>query len=221
MHRAAFLLLVLAFTGCASVSQRGLENPHIETSSFSYDAGTYRGEAEVYVVAVVNAQGQLGDWLIAGSSDPAAEPVAEQVLRMLYFHPARWQGGRQAGPLGILLYLAGGQGVAASTVADALSVSMTPRPTDRMVRIFQLEQLDATPVLLKHVPPARVEGRGAVTLQFWVDESGAVRLPSVVAGFDDGLSRAALDAVSQWKFSAPLKAGRPVTALFRQQFEFR
>jgi len=49
---------------------------------------------------------------------------------------------------------------------------------------------------------------------------GAVRLPSVSTEQDAVLTRLAIDALKQWKFSPPTSRGRPVLVKASQVFDF-
>jgi TonB family protein len=72
--------------------------------------------------------------------------------------------------------------------------------------------------------PARLAQPGAsghVTVAFYIDESGAVRLPSVEAGEDPELAAAAIDALRNWKFEPPTVKGRAVLVRASQLFTFR
>lgn len=62
--------------------------------------------------------------------------------------------------------------------------------------------------------------QGTVQVRFYIDETGAVRLPSVVAGADPYLMEQAVEAVRGWKFEAPTIRGLPVLVAARQEFKF-
>jgi TonB family protein len=87
---------------------------------------------------------------------------------------------------------------------------------DRVYRPCRLQELDATPVPLVLVPPvypAELAARGvhgAATVEFFIDETGAVRMPAVVRADFPELGDLLASAIRQWKFAPPTRRGRPV-----------
>jgi TonB family protein len=61
---------------------------------------------------------------------------------------------------------------------------------------------------------------GGVLIEFFIDKLGSVRAPVVISSSHEVLSKSALEAIRQWKFSPPIRKGEPVTARARQQFNF-
>lgn len=62
--------------------------------------------------------------------------------------------------------------------------------------------------------------RGNVTVDFYIDETGAVRMPSVTSTQNPMLAAAAAAAVREWRFAPPLHKRRPVLAHCQQVFKF-
>jgi TonB family protein len=52
--------------------------------------------------------------------------------------------------------------------------------------------------------------RGRVVVQYYIDESGRVRMPMVDQADNDVLASLTLQAVEQWQFAPPSSHGRPV-----------
>ena len=93
-----------------------------------------------------------------------------------------------------------------------------------------LGQLDRTPTPIKIVKPvypgrlARSSHGGHVTVEFYIDEQGRVRLASVdrqTIEANEELAAAAVTAVEQWQFEPPLMNGRPVLTLAQQDISFK
>jgi TonB family protein len=86
--------------------------------------------------------------------------------------------------------------------------------------------LDTVPTRLNTVVPAYAkqaekEGvRGTVQVHFYIDETGAVRMPAVDGSVHPYLSNIAVEAVREWKFSPPTSHGKPVLVAARQDFQF-
>jgi outer membrane biosynthesis protein TonB len=59
-----------------------------------------------------------------------------------------------------------------------------------------------------------------VSVDFFIDETGSVRMPAVSANDDVHLTALAIDALRQWKFEPPTHNGRPVLAKAVQVFNF-
>ena len=61
-------------------------------------------------------------------------------------------------------------------------------------------------------------------MEFYIDETGHVRLPAVsreTNEADEELSAAAVTAVEQWQFEPPVSKGKPVFVLAHQDFDFK
>jgi TonB family protein len=86
----------------------------------------------------------------------------------------------------------------------------------------ELRDLDRIPVLRHVVVPAGYPPRssGSVTVEFYIDEQGRVRLPGVSGDADAPFANAALDAVRQWQFDPPTSRGNPVLVRASQTFHF-
>ena len=87
-----------------------------------------------------------------------------------------------------------------------------------------MRDFDRIPVPLHTVTPAypkELAAQGDVTVEFYIDEQGAVRMPSVIGGPPRLLAELAVDSVRQWKFEPPTSKGRPVLVCVRQVFRFK
>lgn len=63
--------------------------------------------------------------------------------------------------------------------------------------------------------------QGVTILQVVIDRQGNVRSPEVLKGLPYGLSEAAVDAVSKWKFEPATKDGEPVEVFYNLTINFR
>jgi TonB family protein len=90
-----------------------------------------------------------------------------------------------------------------------------------------LRELDAIPAPITAPPPAYPQSLvqsghgGNVTVKFYIDETGAVRLPAVDSSDDWELSGLAITALNKWRFEPPTCKGLPVLAKVSQVFRFR
>jgi len=89
-----------------------------------------------------------------------------------------------------------------------------------------LRELDRIPTPVHVVAPVSPaltlgEKKRTVAVDFYIDEEGRVRMPTVSrADVDTACGACALDAVKQWRFEPPLYQGRPTLAFVRQEFNF-
>lgn len=185
--------------------------------------GVYSGE--VSVVIGIDAEGKLSDWLITGYTRRAfAEAAAAAIQRWIY-SPARVGGHRRASRASILFEFRN-QGVVVQTLPGALvrQALSSILESHYEYRPCLLRELDRIPTPIHVVPPAaKLEGSPrSVTVEFYIDEQGRVRLPAVDReSADDLLAAAAVAAVEQWRFEPPLRKGRPVLVYAHQEFTFQ
>lgn len=87
-------------------------------------------------------------------------------------------------------------------------------------------RFDTPPRPVKQVPPVATSAmrrsllKGAVTVDFIVDESGKVTDAKVVKPLTPDADRAALDCVRKWQFKPATKDGQPVKAQLSQLIQF-
>jgi TonB family protein len=61
---------------------------------------------------------------------------------------------------------------------------------------------------------------GEVSVAFFIDETGAIRMPAVTQSDSQILSDLAINALRQWKFEPPTRKGLPVLVKAVQLFKF-
>lgn len=62
--------------------------------------------------------------------------------------------------------------------------------------------------------------QGEVIVEYFVDETGRVRMPEIIQSGNAVLAGLSLAAVEQWQFTPPSSQGRPVLVRVRQAFVF-
>lgn len=185
-------------------------------------------EGEVRIAFSIDATGKIEDCLVVAYSHPEFARVTLNSLRKWKFEPARYRG----------------QPIAAASevsvkfqVEGTVVVSLTPGET-LSARLFSLidnhdsyrprtlRELDRIPTPITApspgVPPRfSTPGTvGHVTVAFYIDEEGAVRLPSVSEDDDPELASVCIEALRHWKFEPPTCKGRPVLVRASQLFNF-
>jgi TonB family protein len=93
-------------------------------------------------------------------------------------------------------------------------------------RPCSLRELDRVPTPIEAAAPAysdQLADKGVVgqaVVEFYIDETGTVRVPAVVSADFTELGILAISAVETWKFEPPTSNNEPVLARVRQTFHF-
>jgi TonB family protein len=192
--------------------------------------GLRSGEATVAIQ--VDADGALTDYLVTTYSHPAFAASAVAAMKKWRFQPAMMRGMPLAAKADLTFkYESEGIAVVDMTVlstAELLHFRVAPNSMSFGART--LSELDRIPTPIKIVKPvypdklARKSHGGTVTVEFYIDETGRVRLPSVnreTIEANEELAALAVMAVEQWQFEPPMMNGRPVLTLAQQDFNFK
>ncbi len=101
---------------------------------------------------------------------------------------------------------------------------MPARPDQ--IKVTTFAELDRQPAPRAQPMPnfpaalARKGVTGNASVSFFVDDTGKVRVPVVTAADAPEFAQAAIEAVRQWRFEAPRKGGKKVTAYETWTFDF-
>lgn len=183
----------------------------------------YYGEARV--VISIDENGQLTDYLITGYTNEAFAEAAVGALKRWSYEPARTNGQARASRADVL-FVFRDKGVIVQNLPGALEQHRVfGALQDRyMFKPCKLGELDRIPNPVHVVPPmvAKSVVSHTVTVEFYIDTEGKVRMPAVAReSADDIYAAAAVSAVEQWRFEPPLRKGRPVLVYAQQEFSFR
>jgi TonB family protein len=185
-------------------------------------------EGSARVAYSVDASGKVDDCLAVAYTRPEFARATEIALRLWTFEPARLRGIPVASTAEISVRYEV-QGII--VVEQHISSQMDERLTSLEVlpptyRAHELRELDRIPTPIVATPPAypmslmRQGHSGNVTIHFYIDESGAVRMPTADSSEDPELVPLAISAISQWKFEPPKCRGVPVLVRADQVFRF-
>jgi len=186
-------------------------------------------EGEARVVINTDTTGKLADWLVVGYTHPEFAEAAVVAIKQWKFEPARLQGE----PVGttvelIFNYEAKGVVVSTSTAGEILERRLIRMMAARYTyQPCSPRELDRIPTPIVTIPPqysgalAQKGVKGKVTVKFFIDETGAVRMPAASAKDNAMLTTLAIDALSRWKFAPPTSKGRGVLVKASQEFDFR
>jgi len=186
-------------------------------------------QGEARVVISVDPKGALTEWLVTGYTRPEFATAAVAAIKEWRFEPARLRGE----PMGVIVeltfhYTAQGVVVSSLNLAEMVEVQTMRLLDDRyQFRACTPAELDRVPAPLRTVAPAyplalaKQGVRGSVNVEFYIDETGAVRLPSLAPGENLELGGLAIAALSQWKFTPPTSRGRAALVKAVQTFDFK
>ena len=189
--------------------------------------GISSGEARV--VICVDAEGRLTDSLVIGYTDSAFADAAIAALKQWTFEPALVHGRARAARAEVVLAFKHNGGITVENIHDENTSKRFIKLLQEqyMFQACQLHDLDRIPTPLHVVPPALGKvglshgAKRTVTVEFYIDQEGRVRVPAIdLSEADDQYAAAAVAAVEQWRFEPPLRKGQPVLVLARQDFTF-
>jgi TonB family protein len=184
-------------------------------------------EGDVRIVFSVDADGNLEDILPVLYTDPAFAQATVNVVKRWKFAPARYHGQPIGSTSQIFVHFElQGPVVISITVQDDIMTHIYAIAHHEIYRPHSLKELDRIPTPIATPSPAfpvrltTPGSAGAVNVSFYIDETGAVRLPSVGVNDDPELGALAIEALRGWKFEPPTCGGRPVLVRASQQFKF-
>jgi periplasmic protein TonB len=186
--------------------------------------GVSHGEARVLIN--IDASGKLTESMILGYTHRPFGEAALAAVNEWRYEPARYNG-ETAGTVADITFrfevdgilLVERVGVPHFQQNETFDTSYTYKP-------HGLRTLDGIPTPIQVTQPIYPKEwidqgvRGNVMVDFYIDETGAVRMPSVANTQNPLLAATAAAAVREWRFSPPLRKGRPVLAHCQQVFKF-
>ncbi len=181
------------------------------------------------IAIYVDSSGKLAEWLVIKYTEPQFGEAAVEAIKQWTFEPARMDG-QPVGTTLDLVFNFEARGVVISTTtigetAERLALHM--RSGAYTYRPCPGEDLDRTPIPTVTVTPqypkelAEKGVKGRVTVDYYIDETGAVRMPCVSPDDNPILGALTIAAVAQWKFEPPTSHGRTVLVKARQVFDFK
>ena len=191
------------------------------TSPIFPDYAKSRGIAKgTALIAVLwDDQGRAADVVVLSTSFPSFGEAAQESAK-------QWR--RPSGKAGVQTYnlnfeLGGVIVVTGKMMTDYAAEVRAERPP----RAALPEELDAEPKALTQPMPtvsAEVMAKyqtGRVVVEYFIDEDGRVRAPSIMHATSDEFAQAALAAMAQWRYETPRRNGLSVVTSMRYAFDFK
>jgi TonB family protein len=192
--------------------------------------GLKSGAASIAIA--VDEKGQMTDYLVTAYTHPLFAENAVTALKKWKFEPAQIHGipRNSKADLTFKFELEGVVVVSVSSLSVSEIIKYKLAPMSQAYTACTLAQLDRIPTPTKIVNPsypgelARSSRGGKVSVEFYIDEQGHVRMPSTspeTIEANEELASIAVAAVGQWQFDPPMQKGRPVLVLAQQDFTFK
>ncbi len=186
--------------------------------------GLTHGEARVAVNT--DAKGKLIEWLVVGYSREEFAREAVGAIKQWTFVPARMRGEAVGTTIEIFFYFEAKGVVVSTNRIDELERTTLFEADRTAYQLRSLRELDRIPTPLTTVAPAypaqlaQKGVKGRVTVDFYIDETGVVRMPAVSPKDNSDLTALSVEALRQWRFEPPMRNGKPVLAKASQVFNF-
>lgn len=232
------LLLVgglLAFSVAlpSQAAGRRAEKPSLQVSSMPDPffpealarAGVLGGEAELMVT--IGADGRASDSMVVSYTHRELADLSLDVLKDTYFVPVVRNGVATSVRTRLTFAYEAHGLIVSQTVGEHLHNRLERLlSTGRVTQLKKMGELDRAPKATRVVNPqypatAAEQGAGTrLTIDFFIDEKGRVRMPVLDRGEHSPLAEAAVAALLEWQFDPPTQRGRPVIVNAKQEFVF-
>ncbi|MCZ6674551.1 MAG: energy transducer TonB [Verrucomicrobia bacterium] len=173
----------------------------------------------------VNNEGIVGDIVILKSTHRAFSLAVINTVSKTEFQPAVKDGQPVAARLIIKNHFISDRHVTVRKIGEKTRPYWVDERTVKSL-VFGPLDLDQPLVRIETTAPIYPEDlmqtnlAGGVLIEFFIDEKGSVRAPTIISSSHEAFSESALEAIRLWKFSPPKSRGDPVTVRARQQLNF-
>ncbi len=166
--------------------------------------------------------GMVTDVLILAATHPAMAASAATALRQWRFQPTEEDSTHKEAPALVRVDFSV-QGVIAIYGTDAGRAELQWGATAEVKSLTSLEHVPKPVVQPMPAYPADMAQRGLegeATVAYFVDDDGNVRLPHVLNASTDEFGRAAVAAISSWRYEPPRTHGQPAIVAGQWTFQF-
>jgi TonB family protein len=184
-------------------------------------------EGDAWVVIKIDLKDQLEDWLVTGYTRKEFADEAVEALKQWQYETTRLRGEKWGTIREVhFVFSRSGVVISQSGIEGFQNYLERLRPGGLGFRAYKLSEIDRIPVPIKVVSPGYPKEladkgvKGKVVVDFYVDETGKVRLPGALSWSNDVLANLAVTAVKEWSFEPPTHKGEPVLLQVSQEFAF-
>ncbi|PTY08569.1 hypothetical protein DB347_03045 [Opitutaceae bacterium EW11] len=184
-------------------------------------------EGEVRIVISVDQEGKISEYLVIGYTHPALVDPSVAAIKRWEFEKPVFHGQPVSVQREMKFVFQNRGSVVSVDMGSFLDIYLGRLFPDRFVyRPRTLKEIDRIPTPLNATAPTLgassiPKGQtGIAIVEFFIDETGAVRMPSLIHSDDANLGAVCAAAVSTWKFEPPTSQGRPVLVRAQQTFRF-
>jgi TonB family protein len=189
------------------------------------EQGFFEGEARIAIA--VDETGKLTDWLVIGYSHRRFADESVDAIKQWKFEPAQVRGKPVSVQIEILISFATSGVVISCDAGTAMTRYANSLFKSREAyQPCTMKEIDRIPTPRNAVSPAYGEDlakkgvQGTVVVDFFIDETGTLRMPAIQHADYDELASLAVAAMQQWKFEPPTRQGMPVLVRAKQVFHF-
>lgn len=185
-------------------------------------------EGLAQVSICIDPQGNLADILVIRYTRPEFAEVTVNALKRWRFTPAIRNGVPVTAQTELTVHFENAGIVVVEDFENIINNYLHAGIQDERIRYrpAALQELDRIPTPLAAPAPrygtdlAAKGIHGSVLVEFFIDETGTIRMPAVLKSDYPELASLAMDAINTWKFEAPLCKGKPVLVRAQQLFKF-
>jgi|GEM_PF-427780 TonB family protein len=219
----------LSLTGSDPVSKITVTSKIHRTQAVRYPLMLLRdgiSHGDVRLLININDKGEIADTLPVAYTHDLFLEAALEAVRQWSYEPARMNGE----PVGTVVEISFRFEVSGVLVVERSGIpDISQREIFGDIYVYRptpMRSLDRIPTPLHVIQPVYPQEwqdkgvKGRVMIDFYIDEKGTVRMPSVTAAENPLLAAAAAAAVRDWHFAPPTRKGRPVLVHCQQYFKF-
>ena len=180
---------------------------------------------KVRMVVSVDAEGRLVDHLVVAYTNVAFVNAAVRAVTAWTYEPARVRGRPRASRVDLIFIFKSDLNVTVQNATMNFIQDIFGEKNEFQPSL--LRDLDHIPTPVHVITPSIPDGvlalgeEHVVTVEFYIDQEGKVRVPAVSREeADDRLAAVAVAAVEQWRFEPPMRRKQPVLVLAQQDFRF-
>ena len=233
LRTLAASVALLGSTGGVARAQPNLVPPRVISQPvLDYPLAAKRRavrQGEARALLSISEEGVLLDFMVIGCTHLAFAEAIAQALPEYRFSPAKLRGESTPVRMTLTFFFRLEGTIVTLSAADLMESRLGRLQRDHAQFISWIcpdSRLDRPLTLTLAVSPgypAELQERretGTVTVDFFVDGAGRVRMPAVDTGAHPSFAREAVGALSTWQFEPPTSNGQPVIVRAVQTFNF-